>query len=81
MAGNPIDNSVNRAQPVNWWIMNYYPTNADGQVASQVGTLFSTKSEAIIAGRAALLAAGVGMVFVQQVSGEAIFNLYQPEPS
>lgn len=81
MAQSPIDNSVNEAQPVNWWIMNYYPTNVDGQVASQVGTLFSTKAQALVAARAQLASAGVGMCFIQRVDGLAVFNLYQPEPS
>lgn len=72
---------VNQPQPVVWWIANYYPTDADGQAADEVGVIFRTYDSAVSYGRAKLAAEGVGIVFIQKTEGVCVYNLYEPEPN
>jgi len=78
---NAIDMPANAPQPITWWLANYYPTNADGQTATVIGTLFKTYEDAVSYGRTYLATAGVGVVYVQKVEGFVMFPLYEPVPN
>ena len=71
----------NEPSPVTWWLASYYPTDADGQVASVVGIQFKTYDAAVSYARTTLATAGVGVVYIQQVVGTCVYPLYQPVPN
>lgn len=79
----PIDAKQTDAPiPVVWYIGSYYPTAADGQVASVISTLFQSRLAAETWGRAQLVSnSNVGMVFVQEVPGLVITPLVQTDVS
>lgn len=78
---NAVDMPANAPQTVTWYLANYYPTNADGQVASVVGVQFSTYEAAVDYARTTLAAEGVGVVYIQKVEGSVVFPLFEPEPN
>ena len=78
---NSVNMPVNAPLPVTWFLASYYPTDADGQVASIVGVKFSTYNDAVTWARAQLATAGVGVVYVQQLTGCCVYPLYDPVPS
>lgn len=71
----------NRAQPVNMYLANYYPTDVEGQTADVIGSIFETKEAAEAWGRAKLETEGVGVVFISFTSGFVLYPLFRPEPS
>lgn len=75
---NALKSPNNAPQPVTWWLANYYPTDADGQAASVVGVQFKSYDDAVAYGRTTLKNAGVGVVYVQQVDGFVMYNLFDP---
>lgn len=79
-AANALKSPANAPQPVTWWLANYYPTDADGQAASVVGVQFSTYDAAVTYARTTLKNLGVGVVYIEQVTGVVVYNLYDPVP-
>lgn len=71
----------NAPQPVTWFILNYYPTDADGQTPTEVGAIFKTYEDAVDGARTKLATAGVGVCYIQRAEGVCVYNLYEPEPN
>jgi hypothetical protein len=76
-----LANPVNMPQPVTWFIASYYPTDADGQEADEVGEIFRTYESAVTYARAKLATEGQGVVYIQRVEGSCVYNLFDPEPN
>lgn len=74
-----LDMPANAPQQVQWFLASYYPTDADGQTASEVGVQFKTWDAAMDYARTKLAAEGVGVVFVQPISGYTVYPLFEPE--
>lgn len=79
-SNDPVNQPFNSPQPVTWWILNYYPTDADGQTPTEVGALFKTYEDAVNGARTKLATAGVGVCYIQRAEGVCVYNLYEPEP-
>lgn len=77
------DNNVRwPIEPTLFWVVSYYPTNAENQLATLISTLMRTHDAAIATAKTIIADHGnEGVCTIQQVTAEIVYpsvNLIEP---